>query len=142
MWSLLPSFCTDPVDISKAFRPLARILGTALKEKAELRPVVCQGLNQLISKSAKHGMVDVCSHPVTCGHNALCNFCYIDEEKATLACFSKNFLPILFNLYATPPKGVEAGEGKALLLDCAKAYVSITGVGVCMHVYGGGGTEE
>ena len=40
-----------------AFRPLARILGTALKEKAELVPFVCQALKQLISTSGKSGMI-------------------------------------------------------------------------------------
>ena len=56
MWSLLPGFCMEPVDLNKVFRPLARILGTALKEKTELQPLVCQALRQLISRSAKHGI--------------------------------------------------------------------------------------
>ena len=51
----------------------------------------------------------------------------LDEDKPVLAQFCKNFLPILFSLYTSSPE--EEEEGKRLyLLDCIKAYISITGV--------------
>ena len=46
------------------------------------------------------------------------------EGRSVLSRFSKNYLPILFNLY-TEPDG--RAEHKAPLLDCVKAYVSISG---------------
>lgn len=61
-----------------------------------------------------------------------------DADMAILARFSKNFLPILFGLYATPPSSDEAtpltkegnsgesGEEKGYLVECIRAYLSIT----------------
>lgn len=51
IWSLLPGFCSAPVDMCQSFSGIARILGTALKEKAELRPIVCHALKHLIDSS-------------------------------------------------------------------------------------------
>lgn len=49
MWSLLPGFCTAPIDLSTAFTPdFARTLGTVLKEAGlEIRKIVCVSLKQL-----------------------------------------------------------------------------------------------
>lgn len=46
------------------------------------------------------------------------------EDRAVLARFSKNYLPILFNLYTSSS---EAGEGERQpLLQCVQAYITIT----------------
>ncbi len=62
---------------------------------------------------------------------------FSDDDKIVLASFSKNFLPILFNLYTTPPTEEECKERadkQSLLLDCIKAYIFITGKKYC-HSY-------
>lgn len=59
----------------------------------------------------------------------------VEEDQTKLAHFSKNFLPILFSLYATPtsdeaaPTAKEESEKKSYLMDCINAYLSITGTG-------------
>lgn len=51
---------------------------------------------------------------------------HADEARAVLGRFSKNYLPILFNLYAGRGEEEEReGEGLAVL-QCVQAYVSIT----------------
>ncbi len=55
IWCLLPGFCSGPVDLCQSFGGIARILGTALKEKAELRPIVCHALKLLIDCSKDSG---------------------------------------------------------------------------------------
>ena len=55
IWFLLPGFCSAPVDVCQSFSGLARILGTALKENAQLRPIVCQALKLLIDSSKDNG---------------------------------------------------------------------------------------
>ena len=48
---------------------------------------------------------------------------HTDKDRLVLARYSKNYLPILFNLYTTTP--TSGGVGPALL-QCVGAYVSIT----------------
>ena len=46
------------------------------------------------------------------------------EDRAVLARYSKNYLPILFNLYTSSS---EAEEGERLpVLQCVQAYLTIT----------------
>ena len=52
---------------------------------------------------------------------------FAEEEKAVVARFSKNYLPILFNLYTSEEEEEEEEEGvRQTLLQCVEAYVSIT----------------
>ena len=55
IWSLLPGFCTAPVDLLQSFRPLARLLGTALNERPDLRSIVCHALQLLIEGNRDNG---------------------------------------------------------------------------------------
>ena len=55
VWSLLPGFCTEPIDLEQSFRPIARILGTALNERQDLRAIVCQALRLLIEGNKDNG---------------------------------------------------------------------------------------
>lgn len=63
-------------------------------------------------------------------HLTPCLLCIpLEEERAELARFAKNYLPILFNLYTADP--VEGEPLRAPLLDCIRAYLSITETKVC-----------
>ena len=55
MWSLLPGFCREPKDVSVSFPVLARILGTALSEREELRVTIATSLRQLVESSREKG---------------------------------------------------------------------------------------
>uniref|UniRef100_A0A1A7YHG6 Ribosomal RNA processing 12 homolog n=1 Tax=Iconisemion striatum TaxID=60296 RepID=A0A1A7YHG6_9TELE len=103
IWTMLPGFCACPVDLLASFKGIARTLGMAINERPDLRLTVCQALRTLINKS-----------------------CSTEEEKAEMGRFSKNFLPILFNVYSLPPAEGESGTYRMAVLDTIKVYLSIT----------------
>ncbi|XP_038152332.1 RRP12-like protein [Cyprinodon tularosa] len=103
IWTMLPGFCTGPVDLIASFKGIARTLGMAINERPDLRLTVCQALRTLINKS-----------------------CSTAEEKAELGRFSKNFLPILFNVYSQPHAEGDSGSYRMAVLDTIKVYLTIT----------------
>ncbi|XP_039857022.1 RRP12-like protein [Simochromis diagramma] len=103
IWTMLPGFCTCPVDVLTAFKGIARTLGMAVNERPDLRLTVCQALRTIINKS-----------------------CSTEEEKAEVGRFSKNFLPILFNVYSQQPANGESGTYRMAVLDTIKVYLGIT----------------
>uniref|UniRef100_A0AAX7T4G6 Ribosomal RNA-processing protein 12-like conserved domain-containing protein n=1 Tax=Astatotilapia calliptera TaxID=8154 RepID=A0AAX7T4G6_ASTCA len=86
-----------------AFKGIARTLGMAVNERPDLRLTVCQALRTIINKS-----------------------CSTEEEKAEVGRFSKNFLPILFNVYSQQPANGESGTYRMAVLDTIKVYLGIT----------------
>ncbi|XP_008320189.1 RRP12-like protein [Cynoglossus semilaevis] len=103
IWTMLPGFCTCPVDLLASFKGIARILGMAINEQPDLRLIVCQALRALINKS-----------------------CSTEEEKAEVGRFSKNFLPILFNVYSQQPAAGECATYRMAVLDTIKVYLTVT----------------
>lgn len=57
-----------------------------------------------------------------------------EEEKAELQRFSKNFLPILFNVYSQPPIPGETASARMAVLDTIRVYLSITEQAVINYV--------
>ncbi|KAH0557965.1 RRP12-like protein [Cotesia glomerata] len=113
IWSLLPNFCNNPPDIEKSFKEIARILGTILSEKKDLRIFVMTALRRLITRSVENDK---------------------KEDIKTLANYSKNYLPLLFSFYTTQPKDtVEEGQRLAAF-DTIKAYLSITPPELCKEL--------
>ncbi|WAR21706.1 RRP12-like protein [Mya arenaria] len=51
MWSLLPGFCTRPTDLVASFKGIAKVLGTAISERDDLRMEVMASLRKLITQS-------------------------------------------------------------------------------------------
>ncbi|KAM9282041.1 RRP12-like protein [Cariama cristata] len=103
VWTLLPGFCTRPMDVLGAFKGLARTLGMAISERPDLRPTVCQALRTLIHKG-----------------------CETDAERAEVGRFAKNFLPILFNVYSQPEEDGSSSAQRRSVLDTVRAYLTIT----------------
>ncbi|XP_034040063.1 RRP12-like protein [Thalassophryne amazonica] len=103
IWTMLPGFCTCPVDLLTSFKGIARTLGMAINEQPDLRLTVCQALRTIISKS-----------------------CCTEEEKAEVGRFSKNFLPILFNVYSQQPSDGETATYRMAVLDTIKVYLTVT----------------
>uniref|UniRef100_A0A8C6NAX8 RRP12-like protein n=1 Tax=Melopsittacus undulatus TaxID=13146 RepID=A0A8C6NAX8_MELUD len=103
VWTLLPGFCTHPMDVLEAFKGLARTLGMAISERPDLRPTVCQALRTLIHKG-----------------------CGTDAERAEVGRFAKNFLPILFNVYSQAEEDGGSSAQRRSVLDTVRAYLTIT----------------
>uniref|UniRef100_A0A3Q3WNJ1 Uncharacterized protein n=1 Tax=Mola mola TaxID=94237 RepID=A0A3Q3WNJ1_MOLML len=103
IWTMLPGFCTHPVDLLASFKGIARALGMAINERPDLRLAVCHALRTIITKS-----------------------CQTEEEKAELGRFSKNFLPIFFNVYSQQPAAGESGTHRMAILDTVKVYLTVT----------------
>lgn len=76
LWSLLPVFLNEPTDLRENLKTIARILGEGLTNAAPLRSFIMKALRQLISKSK-------------------------DDDLIEIAKYSKNYIPILLNLYVT-----------------------------------------
>uniref|UniRef100_A0A673BMU5 Ribosomal RNA processing 12 homolog n=1 Tax=Sphaeramia orbicularis TaxID=375764 RepID=A0A673BMU5_9TELE len=55
IWTMLPGFCTCPVDLMDSFKGIARTLGMAINERPDLRLIVCQALRTIINKSCSTG---------------------------------------------------------------------------------------
>uniref|UniRef100_A0A8C1LN64 RRP12-like protein n=1 Tax=Cyprinus carpio TaxID=7962 RepID=A0A8C1LN64_CYPCA len=98
IWTMLPGFCTKPTDLLASFKGIARSLGMALNDRPDLRLCICQALRTLINKK---------------------------EEKAELKRFSKNFLPILFNVYNQQPKPGEMVSARMAVLDTIRVYLML-----------------
>ena len=105
IWSLLPGFCNCPTDLKSSFKGIAKILGTQLNERKELRMDILSSLRQLISKNIDN-----------------------QENREVLSRFAKNFLPILFNHYTTNPQGSEAIGQRLAVFETLKLYLSIASV--------------
>ncbi|XP_048061220.1 RRP12-like protein [Megalobrama amblycephala] len=103
IWTMLPGFCTKPTDLLASFKNIARPLGMALNDRPDLRLCICQALRTLINKS-----------------------CETEEEKSELSRFSKNFLPILFNVYSQQPKPGEMASARMAVLETIRVYLTIT----------------
>ncbi|XP_052773393.1 RRP12-like protein [Mya arenaria] len=102
MWSLLPGFCTRPTDLVASFKGIAKVLGTAISERDDLRMEVMASLRKLITQSLSS-----------------------EEARNELCRFSKNFLPILFNQYTTDPT-TEKDMSKLAVLETVKCYLQVT----------------
>lgn len=92
IWALLPGFCTYPVDFTKSFKAIASGLGAQLMQGNHVN-VICTALLRLIQRNralVKSGRIpDGVDVDVTRAQQVLDG----------MAKYSKNFLPILFNLY-------------------------------------------
>jgi len=87
IWELFPAFSTYPTDIPITFKKIAKLLCAALIEKPNLRAVVSTGILFLINKNKA-----LLNQPEkSVGSNP-------KENINSIAVFSKNFLPGLFNV--------------------------------------------
>uniref|UniRef100_A0A1Q3G0S0 Uncharacterized protein n=1 Tax=Culex tarsalis TaxID=7177 RepID=A0A1Q3G0S0_CULTA len=101
LWGLFPGFCRRPQDIQN-FRLIAKTLGTVLNENPDLRSPILDGLKELIPHLES------------------------DADKAEVGKYAKNFLPRLFNIYTTKPKGSYENEVRQAAFDVIKTYLAIT----------------
>ncbi|KAJ8686000.1 hypothetical protein QAD02_021793, partial [Eretmocerus hayati] len=105
IWSLLPSFCHNPPDIQKSFKRIAKRLGVTMCEKKDLRIVIMASLRKLIQRSMQENRIG---------------------DINELSHYSKNFLPILFNIYTTKPIGSDEEGQRLASLETIKTLLCIT----------------
>lgn len=129
LWSLLPAFCRWPEDTADSFASLAPSLGSALSARPDLRGPLTEALRRLIRQAlacqAADGDGDEDLHDddddddlfdeedVAKKANELAvtledrpDWFTLEVAKgqlAAVAAFSRNFLPILFNLFVSSP---------------------------------------
>ncbi|KAJ6631724.1 RRP12-like protein [Pseudolycoriella hygida] len=100
LWSLFPGFCRKPRDMFN-FKLVARNLGGVLTSSVNLRAPILDGLKELLTN------VD-------------------DDGKEVLGKFSKNFLPILFNIYSTKPNGSYESVLRTQTMEVITEYLKVT----------------
>lgn len=100
IWSMLRGFCDHPTDVKQSFQGIAKILGTALNERDDLRMDVLAALRSLISCSMEN-----------------------DGDKVEVGRFAKNFLPILFNQFTT--EGQTDIGTRLAVLETTKKYFQV-----------------
>lgn len=122
IWSLLTAiFSTFPSDVKENFKNIAKILADNLNEDEDLRVCICTSLQALIDKN----------------RDVIDDFSLQDEKKGitadiakeniqAIAVFSKNFLPIFFNLYCTLPDTVQYIPTRTQLLKTIESFVIIS----------------
>ncbi|XP_034255302.1 RRP12-like protein [Thrips palmi] len=108
VWALLPSFCNHATDIKDSFKSLAKILGTLITDRKDLRLSVMTALRRLIIHSQE-------GEPSS----------KKEEDLRELGRFAKNYLPILFNLYTTKTNGSEEEGHRLSAFETIKVYLSI-----------------
>lgn len=83
---MLPGFCTCPVDLLTSFKGVARVLGTTINERPDLRLTACHALRIIINKSCSTGRVIIVTErqvmePLQCPNVTLCPFCRLRTRK-------------------------------------------------------------
>nr|CAD7457370.1 unnamed protein product [Timema tahoe] len=114
IWSLLPKFSTNPTDVKDNFKSIAKALGTAIAERKDLRVVVMSSLRRLIA------------------------WCQANKDEAglsELARFSKNYVPILFNVYTTKPIGSDEEGQRLAAFETVKVYLNISTPELCAELF-------
>ncbi|GBM06240.1 RRP12-like protein [Araneus ventricosus] len=104
IWSLLPGFCTESTDLETCLKEVAPILGRMLKNEPSVRLVVLSSIRELI-KNEKH--------------------------REDVAQYSKNYMPILFNLYLTEAKNKAEEDVRNSCFETCKLYLQISDKKLC-----------
>ncbi|XP_060076895.1 RRP12-like protein [Ylistrum balloti] len=101
IWSMLSGFCTKPTDLAQSFKTIAKVLGTAISDRPELRMEVMSALRKLVNQSKED-----------------------ESSKKAVSQFAKNFLPILFNLFTAEPEK-DKDPTRLAVLETVKCYLQI-----------------
>ena len=105
IWAILPSICNNATDVKDNFKNIARLLGTNLNERKNLRMSIMSALRRLITKAVEDDK---------------------KEDIHELARFAKNYLPLFLNLYTTKPLGTDEEGQRFATYDTIRVYLTIT----------------
>ena len=121
IWNILPTICsTHPTDVKENFKNIAKLLGQLLTDSEDLRIIICNSLQLLIEKNRE-----------VIENNEINEAQGINPDKAkeniaAIAAFSKNYLPIFFNLFCTLPNTSQFTATRNQLYKTIESFVSIT----------------
>uniref|UniRef100_A0A914E8V8 Ribosomal RNA-processing protein 12-like conserved domain-containing protein n=1 Tax=Acrobeloides nanus TaxID=290746 RepID=A0A914E8V8_9BILA len=115
IWELLPRFLRSPSDFEESLPTLAPVIGSALMERPDLRITLLASIRSAISFAEEEPDLSV-------------------ERKQMLGQYSKNYLPILFNIYSADDQSNKNGyDDKAVklsTLETIRRYVHVTPSGL------------
>ena len=96
----------EPLQVTFNFhiQSIAKVLGTAISDRKELRLSVMASLRKLIASAKESENQD---------------------DIAEIARFDKNYLPILFNVYTTKPLGSDEEGQRLAALDTIKVFLTL-----------------
>mmetsp|Transcript_58137 Transcript_58137/g.184995 ORF Transcript_58137/g.184995 Transcript_58137/m.184995 type:complete len:787 (+) Transcript_58137:188-2548(+) len=137
LWMALPAFANWAVDVGEAFRFLARDLGAHLQNRPELRGTICHALKVIIEQNTRAAEAEssaatplvlrAAAAGVATEKSGVPESHTPEVARANLAAvgaFSKNFLPLLFNLFV----GM-APEQRGAVHATIEAFASVTEAG-------------
>ncbi|XP_033203361.2 RRP12-like protein isoform X1 [Bombus vancouverensis nearcticus] len=104
VWAILPSICNNAIDVKDNFKNIAKLLGTNLNERKNLRMSIMSALRRLITKALEDDK---------------------KEDIHELARFAKNYLPLFLNLYTTKPLGTDEEGQRFATYDTIRVYLTI-----------------
>ena len=116
VWSLMPKYCEFALDVRQAFdQSFAEMCANIMYSRADLRPDICHGLQNLIE----------CNKSIAGSDAADVRLVRISPIQAKqnleyLAAFSSNMLAVLFNIY-----GQTLPQYRGYILKCIDSWVSI-----------------
>ncbi|KAF2078694.1 hypothetical protein CYY_000065 [Polysphondylium violaceum] len=121
VWDLLPGFLNHPVDADQSFKLIARNLGTLLTEEVGLRNTLCTSLSLMINRLKETETTKPLPFvPLRKSYHNM------TQERAkellkSVAIFSRNYLPILFNIFPTSNQ-----DQRYFIINAIESFVSIT----------------
>ena len=120
IWSLLPGYCSFPLDLKSAFdQSFAELIANVLYKQTDLRPDICKALQMLVETNKEILAVESINEDLIIQRRITKN----DAQKNIdhLAEFAGNLLAVLFNVYSqTLP------QYRGYILQCINTYLSIT----------------
>eukprot|EP01134_Creolimax_fragrantissima_P003419 CFRG3419T1 len=137
LWSLFPGFCTQPTDVVESFPMMARTLGEVIRQRADLRVLVCDGLKVLIetrcmSKKAPKNALQTNDMENEDDSSLTSVEDPHSTDRAVVGKFAKNFLPLLFNAYSES----ETQDMKHSVLRVLDRYAAIADKGLVNSFFG------
>lgn len=96
----MPGFCDFPTDFGDSFKNLAKVLGEVLEKCGDLRSSILQSLRTLVNRNT-------------------------DENRALMAKYAKNYLPIMFNIYTTEIR-LDKDPIRQALIDTVRCFLKVT----------------
>ncbi|KAI4479190.1 hypothetical protein M0804_011329 [Polistes exclamans] len=105
IWAILPSLCNDADDVKENFKNIAKLLGSIINGIKDIRLSAMSALRKLIVRATENNNT---------------------EDISELSRFAKNYLPVLFALYTTKPKGTDEEGHRLAAFETIKIYLKIT----------------
>ena len=120
IWSLLPGYCSLPLDLTSAFdQSFAELIANVLYKQTELRADICKALQMLVETNNEILAIESVEEDLITQRRITKTDAQTNIDH--LAGFAGNLLAVLFNVYSqTLP------QYRGYILQCINTYLSIT----------------